>query len=232
MRSLPAAGLLAVWERVRDETRARRGALLLELLGAEGAAVWPIGRRDAALLALREEHFGRKLECLTSCPECDEAIELEFETRDIRAAAANDAAVMIPWDGRELRARLPNSEDLEAIATLEEPVESRRQLLARCLNGSADGVAITDDLLALAGQRMSEADPQAEVELALRCPHCTRAWTAPFDIAEFLWTEWSAHAERLLAEVHDLARAYGWREDDILSLSPARRAAYLKMIAA
>jgi hypothetical protein len=30
-------------------------------------------------------------------------------------------------------------------------------------------------------------------------------------------------------EVDALARAYGWREADILALSPARRAAYLEL---
>ena len=41
-----------------------------------------------------------------------------------------------------------------------------------------------------------------------------------------------ARAQRLLMEVHLLARAYGWREADILGMSPARRNAYLQRVAA
>jgi hypothetical protein len=41
-----------------------------------------------------------------------------------------------------------------------------------------------------------------------------------------------ARARALLAEVHSLARAYGWTEPEILALSPQRRAAYLEMAGA
>jgi hypothetical protein len=36
----------------------------------------------------------------------------------------------------------------------------------------------------------------------------------------------------VLREVHILASAYGWREDDILAMSPARRRIYLEMLRA
>ena len=51
-----------------------------------------------------------------------------------------------------------------------------------------------------------------------------------FDIGAFLWSEIEACASRLLAEVDALARAYGWRERDILAMSGIRRAAYLDMV--
>jgi hypothetical protein len=38
------------------------------------------------------------------------------------------------------------------------------------------------------------------------------------------------HARSLLAEVHSLARAYGWTESEILALSPQRRSTYLEMV--
>ena len=41
---------------------------------------------------------------------------------------------------------------------------------------------------------------------------------------------YDAWALRTLAEVHRLASAYGWREQDILALSPARRQLYLGMV--
>jgi len=37
---------------------------------------------------------------------------------------------------------------------------------------------------------------------------------------------------RLLVEVHALASAYGWSEQEILSLSDARRRLYLEMVQA
>jgi hypothetical protein len=39
------------------------------------------------------------------------------------------------------------------------------------------------------------------------------------------------HARQILREVDQLARTYGWREPDILALGPARRRAYLGLVA-
>jgi hypothetical protein len=35
----------------------------------------------------------------------------------------------------------------------------------------------------------------------------------------------------LLRDVHTLASAYGWKEDEVLHLTPARRHAYLELVA-
>jgi hypothetical protein len=77
---------------------------------------------------------------------------------------------------------------------------------------------------------LSEHDAQADVTLAMRCVACGHAWQLLFDIGAFLWSEIDACATRLLGEVDALARAYGWREADILAMSGTRRAAYLGMV--
>jgi hypothetical protein len=232
MRSLTAAELLELWERARGATPAKRPVAMLEAVNAEDAAQWPIGRRDALLLDLREHNFGSHLTCLTDCPQCGETVELEFQAKDIRTSPPITNSLTIEHDGRELTFRLPNSDDLAAIAELDDPAQARRELSGRCLNGSADVAELSDETLTLVGTRMGEADRQADVQLALACPQCSHAWSAPFDIATFLWSELKARAETLLREVHDLAAAYGWRENEILNLSPARRAAYLEMVRA
>ena len=63
----------------------------------------------------------------------------------------------------------------------------------------------------------------------LSCPACAGAWSATFDIAGFLWKEIHAWAKTALRGVHVLARAYGWRESDVLALSPTRRQIYLEL---
>ena len=79
---------------------------------------------------------------------------------------------------------------------------------------------------------MAEADPLADIQLDLTCPSCERRWRAVFDIVSFLWTEIEVWAWRTLSDVHTLARAYGWSERDILTLSPTRRQFYLEMVGA
>lgn len=69
-------------------------------------------------------------------------------------------------------------------------------------------------------QEMDHVDPQSNLEINLTCPACGHCWAALFDIVSFLWAEINNWAERTLRTVHLLARAYGWREADILALSP------------
>jgi hypothetical protein len=78
-------------------------------------------------------------------------------------------------------------------------------------------------------RRMGELDPQADVHTRVVCPECAHAWQAVFDIVSFLWAELDGWAQRFLRDVHVLASAYGWREDDVLALSPWRRQIYLQL---
>ena len=77
---------------------------------------------------------------------------------------------------------------------------------------------------------LSAADPQSDVRISAECPDCAHAWQAPLDIASYLWTEVHAWASRVLREVDEIASTYGWRESEILALSPARRQIYLDLI--
>jgi hypothetical protein len=46
----------------------------------------------------------------------------------------------------------------------------------------------------------------------------------------FFWQELDDWADRVLRDVHELASAYGWPENEILALSPRRRQCYLDLI--
>jgi hypothetical protein len=52
----------------------------------------------------------------------------------------------------------------------------------------------------------------------------------PFDAASFVFSEIRHRAHQLLLEVDALARAYGWREEDILRLPDARRELYVGLV--
>jgi hypothetical protein len=241
MRPLTPSILLAVWDRAAVRSAPGRA---MDLLAAacpdqapEALARLSVGRRDACLLTLREWAFGPELESLADCPRCGECLELRFRVGDIRmlaGAADPPEAVSVTVDGRELRFRLPDSEDLEVLAA-GEGADGVSVLLRRCLlpgPGAEQGLPdrLPDAAVEEIGARMAEADPQADIELALTCPACGHGWLAPFDVGSFLWIEVDSWARRLFQDVHLLARAYGWREADILALSPRRRQRYLEMI--
>ncbi|HSG38833.1 MAG TPA: phage baseplate protein [Thermoanaerobaculia bacterium] len=236
MRPLSAQELLDAWERGLGEPPVRRALILLAAACPEAAfedlARESVGRRDARLLTLREWTFGPRLVSLASCPLCAERLETAFDVAEIRVDSPEDAAeepLTLTVSGTELTFRLPNSADLLALSAAESMDGARRRLLDRCLfDAGADDLS-EDELLAVA-RRMAEADPQGDIELSLSCPACGHSWLTSFDIATFFWTEVDAWARVLLHEIHLLASAYGWREADILALSPWRRRSYLELI--
>jgi hypothetical protein len=240
MKALSTAELLGVWEQGWDRPPAERALLLLAAACPEvslpALQQLTVGQRDALLLTLREWLFGSRLESVVNCSQCGERLELTFSVEDVRAApAVGDASALdqpaplsLEQDGYQVRFRLPALADLAASASPE-------QLLARCLisarrNDKAwDPGELPPEIIQEIALKMAAADPQADMQVALNCPACGRRWLAGFDAAAFFWDEINAWAQRTLIEVHQLARAYGWAEGDILEMSPFRRQIYLNL---
>jgi hypothetical protein len=239
MRTPDTTELLQVWERGAGASPVARALLLAKAAAPDqdGAALarWSIGRRDAALLDLREALFGCELRCLTSCARCGEKIELDFRIDDIRVEHGESGVTYAAEaEGYEVRFRLPDSADLLALEGCPASGVERR-LLALCVLGAlanAQRVEVADlpeSVVATVSHKMGEADGQAEVLLHVVCPTCSNAEPAPFDIVSHLWTELDAWARRVLLEVHALAQSYGWSEAEILRMTPARRRVYLDL---
>jgi hypothetical protein len=242
MQALSASKMLRVWERALGRTSPERALALLAAacpeLSAEELSALSVGRRDRLLIALRECTFGPRLTSLAACDSCGEPLELSFDCSDISAAegAQTPAELSVEREGYEARFRLPNGGDLVAVALIGDADSARRTLLDRCVTHAArEGAQVSTEELPAAvveavEARMADADPQADVRLALDCPACGHNFLAAFDVAAYLWSEVNAWAYRLLGEVHSLASAYGWREEDILAMSPWRRRVYLEMV--
>jgi hypothetical protein len=241
MRPLSASQLLDVWESGLPQQLPYRALTLLAAATpdtvVEELSQLSIGKRDARLLTLREWTFGSQLASLAICPHCGESLDLDFQVSDIRVARVEKATreFYVTADDCEVHCRLPNSLDLVDVAGNEDVQTVRRLLLQRCVLAARSGSEeqpvneLPEDVLTAVIARMSEADPQADVELALSCPLCSYEWQAAFDILAFFWSEIDAWAKRVLRDVHALATAYGWREDDILSMTALRRQLYLEM---
>jgi hypothetical protein len=234
--------VLDLWERGRAVPDADRALLILSVgdPGADGATLsaLSIGARDAQLLALREATFGSTLASIARCPACACSVEVAIDTRQMRAASPDAPRLReISVADVTVQFRLPDSRDLQSIAGAPDIAAARRQLIARCITatnregGPVDHDALPQGTIAEVVARMAEDDPQADISLSMTCPSCATAWDAPVDIADFLWHEIRARALRLLREVHVMASAYGWRESEILALTPLRREAYLELIA-
>jgi len=242
MRSLGDADILAVWETAHRYHPVDQALALLMTAEPEHSrdelASLPLGRRDARLLALRLATFGDALNSRANCPHCNEAVELEIACSALHSPDLLVHERTLAAEGYQLRLRPLTSFDLAAAAGAADVAEARQILLQRCVvEAHRNGVLVNahelpEAISAAAAQAALELDPQAELLFELTCPACEHHWQATLDIAHILWKEVNARAQRLLMEVHLLARAYGWREADILGMSSARRNAYLERVAA
>jgi len=242
MASPSASAMLSAWERGATQGAVERGLTLMTLAGPEtdrdSLASLSIAERDRRLLKLRESCFGTRMTGQMSCAQCGEELEMELTTTELLALGSPQRTDLVALgDDYELRLRLPDSHDLSAIAGVP-PHQAVRLLQQACVVAATVGgekIAphlLPPSLVAAAARRLGEADPFADLQLTFTCMGCGHRGQALFDVVPFLWLELDAWAERALREVHTLACAYGWSEREILSLSPLRRAQYLRMLEA
>jgi hypothetical protein len=197
-----------------------------------------VGQRDGLLLALRRHLYGPTVLGVTSCPRCREQVEVSFDLADIAVDPPGDPRepIEVELGGYRVRARPPGAMDLVSVADARDHLDPRTALIERCVleAGTEQGPMSAPDLppavVSCLASALAEADPQADVRLALGCPGCGHEWTAAFDIVAFLWAELDAWGYRVLGDVHVLASAYGWREADIVAMSEWRRTHYLERV--
>ena len=246
MRTPTPAQLLQVWERAGEQS-ADAGSLLLldascEECDAETIAAWPLGQRDAQLLALRRRLFGADIVGVAACPSCSGTVEASFRCDDL----------LLPGAGRRCRrdAELRRC-DARACACA-----SACPTAATCWRLKTAAMRRRAACLAAGPLRGGRARTTANRSPRMNCRRsCRRAWPRrwprptrrptcnwpsavpiahhewqpAFDIARFLWQELQAWALRMLRDVDTLAHAYHWSEQDILALGPRRRQAYLEL---
>jgi hypothetical protein len=244
MRALSASEMIAIWERGAAQHPVDRALTLLEACCGEPRerlAQASIGQRDALLLLVHQQLFGDVLQAFAECPQCRERLEYSLSTREIAARSQtggidSESHLSFVDGGMQVQLRLPNSFDLGAVAASTDMATARRLLAERCViemtreRKTVPVSELTDSAVDRIAAHLASADPQADVVIDLTCAACRHAWQVILEIESFLWIKISSLAKRLLRDVHALARAYGWSEQEILSLSPLRRRAYLEMV--
>lgn len=241
MRALSDHEVLRAWETGLTQHPVDRALTILAVTLPDAdrnrLAAMSVGQRDGHLMDARKANFGSGVSGVAECPGCGELLEWALDLDDIRSPRGDPGEGgpnRLALEGYELLYRLPDSMDLAAVALGGDVAGGRAALLHRCvLEARRDGVEIEPTslpekvVLGLAAE-MEARDPQAETLLDFECPACGVRWQALFDVLAFLWAEIQARARRLLGEVHDLARAYGWSEAAILEMTPVRRRFYLE----
>jgi hypothetical protein len=242
----PAArDLLSAWELGLPCSIPQRGIVLLGALSprrsVEDLLGMSLGERDERLLEAHRLLFGQRLSSVVTCPSCSVELELDLSVDDLLAAAERDdgaGELEVEADGWVVRGRPLSVRDVLDAAVLDAD-GGRALLLSRSIDSVTpagedesapiDSVPLPNEVEAAFLGELARRNPTGALDIEQTCPDCAHVWTTPFDAVGYLWAEIHGWAQRMLREVHSLARAYGWRESDILALSPVRRAAYLDM---
>lgn len=225
--TVSAEDIVRIWEQGRRQHPIDRALTILAVLSGQPRAELAeisVEGRDRMLLAWRNRIFGDDLAGYTACPACGCGVDVAVTPPGLSEPEDHFAVAV---RGRPVQVRLPNSVDLAAVAECQSVETARAMLISRCLG--ADGVGYDDGDIAVIE---AELDRRAEISaatVALSCPDCRRDWQVELDVAAFAWREIEILAGRLLRQVDELARRYGWSEREILGLSSARRRFYLEL---
>lgn len=157
--------------------------------------------RDAALIRLRQNSIGDEISTETSCPKCGTGNAVNFRLSSLPIEfkrPPKQLRVDLP-DGRIALLRLPTAGDQEALfeANLNGESQYRSWLLARLLLkfGADEGpfdLAFTRSLplsiRAALETRLNAAIPALDLTMGVTCYACNEAFTVPFDVPSFFFS--------------------------------------------
>ena len=222
--------LLDLWERAGQPRpgRARAGA------GRSAAART---RRSRAGPAATADRTGTCSTCASRCsgprpgghrdlPRVREPRSSSASTPGCVAARRRARSSHRRWRVRR-RWRPPTADDLLAVVGIAGPRASA--LLARGCAGEPATWPRRRSALLDRGTCATAADPLAEVLVGAGLPASAGQASSPTSTSRaFVWAEVEAGPDGCCTRSTVLARAYGWTEPEVLDLTEARRAAYLR----
>jgi len=230
------------WEKCNDQHSLEAPLTLLNSVipskSKKDFAGMDIGKRNSFLFHVREKLFGKGMNFLTYCPNCNTKLESVFSFKDIAFPEEKNQKEFFEFSSAnyKIRYRLPNSYDLASASKCKDIVSARNEILNRCIlelfeDEKAIPISVLpEEIISQLSCEMSDKNPYAEIRLNLVCQDCNHTWTSILDIASFILSEINFYAQNILRDVHALASAYHWSESDIFKMSPDRRNWYINLI--
>lgn len=203
------------------------------LMGCTDSAALPVdtpGMRNRRHLSLHRQLIGSEMEAQATCPQCETQCEFKLPISAMLASPAPESGQLLEVEdaGKTYRFRLPTMGDIDALDPRTEPDQIGRLLAEACLEDQ--GCELPDEVITRLNRLLDQADPLATPVFDVICSECNHAFLASVNLASYVAREFDLLVNRLLRDVHVLARAYGWSESEILAIPPSRRARYLSMI--
>lgn len=210
---------------------------------------WTLADRDRALLGIRGALLGDSIPVVAPCGACGELLEFELSAAALRALPRPDGdAIEVHAGAFAVTAGPPTSRSLAAALAAADPDAGYDRFLRSCVRtcsrtrgpdpvdpgavepepvdpGDLPAAVLVDLEAALLA-----AEPLLAVSMATTCPACGADGDVDVDLGHLVVDEVTTRARRLLRDVHALATAYGWTEEEVLALPRVRREAYLEAV--
>jgi hypothetical protein len=219
-----------------------------------------VADRQYLLLKLRQATFGDVVQANLFCPwaDCGRPASIKFKIDDLPVDEAAERAPFYAMtlsaeaaggEGddpgnelrREVRFRLPNGADQEALSPLLAGNEAGAlsMLLARAIQSVGtlsppsveDAAALSSMARAEIEAEMERVAPKVELNIETTCPECGRGFLVPFDLQRFFFGELRTNADLLYRQVHYLAYHYHWGESEIMTMPGTKRQRYVELLA-
>lgn len=201
----------------------------------DAATVWdmPVGSRIAWLLAIADLEGDGPFTLALRCPrpECREEMEIEVTREEVLSTLPPVSADPLETEaeGTPFALRRPTGSDQLRWLSAGPAALNRRAILQTLIvEGQRE---LTDGQVDALEAALDEHDPLLRFTVTIECPACGVTSEHETSLTDCALTVLQRAQQRVIEEVHVLARAYGWREPDILALPSWRRARYLGLIA-
>lgn len=231
-----------------------RPALVTELLssclsGVDGEAInaqslwqWTVCERLQGLLAIANASTGANTAAIAVCSnaDCREQVELQL---GLSSFADEEPANKFDWlspEGEKISCRLPTGQDQLAWqnhAQAGHDAQHNNELwlakrLIEHIKNQSTSAHLSDAWIDSLGIALNAADPLTSLDIDVSCPFCHQRLRVDVDLEQLLIEGLRLQQRRLIEQIHRLANAYHWSENDIASLPSWRRERYLARVAA
>lgn len=191
--------------------------------------------RQFLMLRLGEMLNGNDVWLRADCTSCHKPFDLHVQRSMLPVKEAADGFPRCSVEGRDgrIELRVPAGRDQKAVAGLSDEKAMQRLLASSVvsINGSPPGAAMLSELdaadMCAIEQALDDVSPSVCDALQTECPECGSPQAVRFSHYDIRF----GHQQGLYREVHQIASAYHWTEEEILALPSSRRRMYLELIA-
>ncbi len=192
----------------------------------------PLATRDKHLMSIRTEAFGPDFAGSVLCAQCSECIEFRLDIRSLIQLSATDSDFHVYHENESYLFRPLCTRDLIRHGASVDGVDLSLLLKDLSLDGQGVGETIAQhiEIVKKVNDVLEKSQEASDIVLQSVCPECRSPVESIFDIIHVLDDDITSNAGLFLEEIHQLAAAYGWTEQEIFSIPRARRSWYVKRI--